>query len=292
MIQHVCMDVFTCKRCGFVAKKKYVLLCHLQRKKTCEPTNEDLDVHDLIVELTQRHLPDKVHECDKCGKQFSTRSGKSHHMKICTSSKSNINGNVVQSLHDKIVNMEQEIIKLKEVSLLSNTNHGTITNNSGTINNNNNVTINVQAPLRNFGRENMDAIPESYLAGVIMDLNIRDLIDNLHFDPDFPENHNVRLLSNKQRLMQMYMDDKWQTIPMLKGITELIDQATTKFFDYYEKNEANVIEDVGEEDARDLLNKLKNLEAMVNDKFYRGVSKDVQALLIDRKNDTALIEKS
>lgn len=248
-------SIMECKRCGHTSSQPSDLLKHLKRKRTCSPTKQNIDVTDLIAELTPEPK-EKPHECANCGKTFTTRQAKSRHMKGCQSVST---PNDIEILKQQLLQQQKSIVALQQqLACKSNAgNNNTTNHNHGTINNN----IHIHVTPRSFGNENMDAIPDSFLANTIMDLQIRNLIKELHFDPEYPENHNIRLLSTKQQLMQMYLDDKWQTIPMLKGISDLIEQATSKFMNYYNKNQANVIEDVGDDEAKDLLNKLRNLEA-------------------------------
>lgn len=190
------------------------------------------------------------------------------------------------NVDDKVFAMKSEIAELRhQLSTLlpsNNTNNGTYYNAPVT----NNITIQVTPSppiLRNFGKDNLDAVPEEFLENAIMNLQIRELIEELHFDPNYPENHNVRLTSLKRNLMQMYINDKWQTIPMLQGINDLISQATDIFLDYYKKNTDIVIENIGEEEANKLLRRLRDLEAMIQDKFRKGVTKNLEGLMIDKR---------
>lgn len=264
---------YSCPRCGYCTNDKSNFAKHLQRKTICDPSLADVDVSTMLTDLTTRTYHDKASICDNCGKRFNTRQSKYRHMKTCQTH--------VSSLAKKVASLEERLACMHPSST-NNTNNGTYYNAPVT----NNITINLplSPPLRNFGNDNMDAVPNHFLENAIMNLQIKELIKELHFDPNYPENHNIRLTSLKRNLIQMYVNNQWQTMPMLKGIDDLISQATDIFIDYYKKNEGVVKENVGEEEAEKLLRRLRDLEAVIRDKFRRNVERDVQCLMIDTRS--------
>lgn len=265
------MDSFICKRCGFEASKKYTLLCHLQRKKTCPPLKKDLDVLSLIDELTKRNLPDKTYDCDKCDKKFSTRSGKSHHMKICTVIKAD-DQQQIQTLQETVLLMQQELEKLKQQT--GNTTNNT---NNGTINN-----INIQ--IRNFGHENMDALPLSTVRESFMNnLDFKTMFQSLYCDNDFPENHNIKLKSKKDKQLLLYKDNRWNVLPYSTGLQEVFNRLSTELRRFVHLYRQDAIEDCGEEEFEELYELLHAVVHKVEQtrvkKFRKELHKDILCCL-------------
>ena len=106
-------------------------------------------------------------------------------------------------------------------------------NNINTINNNIVVTAGLNKDLKNFGFENMDALPVSLVRDLFMDLKFRDLLENLHCDPDYPENHNIRIKSIKRNVMEVYRNDKWDIVSFVNGLNELLLQGHRIFKHFY-----------------------------------------------------------
>jgi hypothetical protein len=90
------------------------------------------------------------------------------------------------------------------------------TNNYNKCNIQNNIVIN------SFGMENMKHLPPSFLNYCFANKEIAKLIENIHFDNQCPENHNVRLKSAKKELMEVYTDGKWVISDQDKTLTDLI----------------------------------------------------------------------
>lgn len=113
---------------------------------------------------------------------------------------------------------EKEALKKKiEELLLSNT-QPTI----GTQNNTqNNITININA----FGKENTDYIDDNEILACIDRVykSIPALIEKIHFDPDHPENHNIKITNKKLPYATVMGDNsKWKTVDRKDAIESLV----------------------------------------------------------------------
>lgn len=215
------LAMFTCRRCGYESNKKCNLLTHLQRKNTCKATLEDIDIEELIHDLTKREINGKAYLCEHCKKPFSTRQGKYQHMKIC-----NIEPETLLPISEVNSLIEQKVKEVLATMQLPNvTSNNNTTNNNTTNNNTNNGTIinnNVTIQIRNFNHENMDAIPKEFVHNCFRELEFATLFENLHFDPDYPENHNVRMKNSKSNLMGIYKNDSWKYVHVHDGLKEVV----------------------------------------------------------------------
>ena len=97
-----------------------------------------------------------------------------------------------------------------EASQISTT---TMNINNGNVVNGNNTTVNslhIHMP-RNFGDENTSYITKEYLAQIAhcFSSGITELMRNVHFHPEHPENHNVRLACKRDKIIEKVKDGKW-----------------------------------------------------------------------------------
>jgi hypothetical protein len=158
-------------------------------------------------------------------------------------------------------------------------------NNINTINNNIVVTAGLNKDLKNFGFENMDALPVSLVRDLFMDLKFRDLLENLHCDPDYPENHNIRIKSIKRNVMEVYRNDKWDIVSFVNGLNELLLQGHRIFKHFYKKNKEVVLEDMSEQELSEILCNLDDIENM-NKSALKPLHEELQFMLESFKHKT------
>jgi hypothetical protein len=101
-------------------------------------------------------------------------------------------------------------------------------NNTTQVNNNsqvNNTTVNntqVNITIRNFNHENMASVQEQVIADAVDSLKVDTLLRQIHWPPGYPENHNV--IVKPDNTVEIYMQDRWQTVPWHAAITKLATQ--------------------------------------------------------------------
>jgi hypothetical protein len=106
-----------------------------------------------------------------------------------------------------------------------NNSHNTIeTQNINNIQNqqNNHVIININ----NFGNERLDHITPEFTEECIRAYRgdgICSMIEKIHFDPDVPENHNIKLQSSKNKRVYVKESDRW----VIKDADHTIDKVMT-----------------------------------------------------------------
>jgi hypothetical protein len=261
---------FICKRCSSVFSSKPRLKTHLLKIKPCEFIENDLDRDLLIEELYQRKLNDKTFDCEYCNMKFNHASGKSQHKKICKSKPLD----KITVLEKTVENLVSQIKDLKNqpTNITNNTNNTQI----------NNVSIN-GVKLKDFGRENMDAVPNSLMSYLFMELRFRDLLSQLHCDPNFPENQNIRIRSVKRETMEIYRNNKWDIVSFSKGLQELLLQGHRIFKDFYKNDKERILEeDMDEVDLREILSQLQKIEDL-NKTEIKPLIEDLQMMLEEFK---------
>jgi hypothetical protein len=263
---------FICKRCKSTFLNKNNLKTHLQKKKPCVSINisSDIDNTILLDELCNRKLNDKTFDCEYCHMKFNHASTKSRHKKICKSKPLD----KITVLEKTVENLVSQIEDLKK--------HPTNITNNNTQNNTQNIT-NINVKLKDFGRENMDAVPNSLMSYLFMELRFRDLLSQLHCDPNFPENQNIRIRSVKRNTMEIFRNNKWDIVSFSKGLQELLLQGHRIFKDFYKSDKERILEeDMDEADLREILSQLQKIEDL-NKNEIKPLIEDLQMMLEEFK---------
>lgn len=128
-------------------------------------------------------------------------------------------------------------------------------------------------PLRNFGKENMDALPESLIHDLFLDMCVTEVLQNLFFDPEYPENRNIRL-KEKFNSLEFYEKNEWHRITLNHGVNKIILRVAKIFEEYYEDNKEAVEEDMTElelEEVLDELEQIKKLDKSIIEKLTNSV---------------------
>lgn len=273
--------MFECKRCGYSTIRKIDLLRHLERKKICIPSINDIEPSVLIKELTQKNYNDHTYDCSKCGTKFNTRQSRHRHMKTCKSILKEEEPSV--PLH--VVNeLKAEFEKLKQQVMQCSGSNTTV--NNGTMNINNGVVNNINIQIRNFGQENMDALPMDVVRGCFMNLDFKEIFKNIYCDNNFPENHNIKIKSKKNKQLLMYKQDQWNILPFSTGFEELFHRLSKELVQFIRSCKDEAIEDCGEEEfdrlCRLLYAAAEKVEEAKVKKFRKEVDQDLLCVLEER----------
>jgi len=282
---------YKCKRCNIIFKCKAYLKSHLQRKNTCDCINHeyDIDINILLDELYERKLNDKTFDCEYCNKKFNHASTKTQHKKICKHKPPDeitLLKNTVENLASKIDDQQTTIDEQQtQINKLESQPKNTTNNNTQI---NNNISLN-GVKLRDFGRENMDAIPESLVSSLFCELRFRELLAQLHCDPNFPENQNIRIRSIKRNTMEIFRNNKWDILTFSKGLNELLLQGHKIFSEYCKKDKNRIIqEDMDENELRDLISQLDKISKL-NKNEIKSLTDDLQMMLEEYKTTGSAI---
>ena len=255
---------YLCKRCGYKTEYKHCLIRHLKKNIACPATMQDINRETLLSEY-DRKLKEITYGCQHCSRSFNSRSNKSRHETSC-------NKNTIATLQDQIDVLMQRIDDLQKPSITNNTQ--------------NNININVNS-LRDFGCENMESLPQELIGGLFIDLRFRELIENLHCAPDYPENHNVRIKSTKRAVMEIYRNNKWHVMTFVNGLNELLRQGQRIFKDYYRNNKDKILEeDMDEDDLLLIIDKLDAIENMT-DFQVKPIRNDILSMLESYRSQLA-----
>jgi hypothetical protein len=135
---------------------------------------------------------------------------------------------------------EKEVCELRAqvASLLDKnmqTSSHTNCNNTNIETNNNNITIHIHA----FGRENIEHIEKKDILSCIGHVykSIPSLLQKIHFDPEHPENHNIKITNKKLPYASVMGDNqKWKTVDRKDAIESMVINGYNMLDEKYAEN--------------------------------------------------------
>lgn len=233
------MTDYICKRCGYKTNQKGNLIRHLESKKSCKVTIENISIEDYLKELKMRDYNDKTYECEFCSKIFNSKSSMYRHKGICKKKK--------PTLENQVELLQKEIEHLKNM-VINNTRVQT------NIAHQNNINIgNVNINIKDFSYENKDYLDDDLLLECFRGMDLIRLLEELHFNIDHPENHNIRIKNVKQNLMEVFVNGKWNVDKKEDALTDLMNNGWRIIDTYYKDNKEDIDEDLDETEVEESL---------------------------------------
>ena len=177
---------YVCPRCGYSTTIKCDIARHLNRKKICQPLQEEIPLDEAAKTAVLSQRP-------------SIDSGEPVKMEILA-----MKQQMKQQMEQQIEHLFQRLIDMLArngpASVTTDNSQGshntttTITTTTTTENSHNTTNINITL-LRPFQSENWTYISDKELRtfNVALDLtkSVMDLVELVHFNPEHPENHSV-----------------------------------------------------------------------------------------------------
>jgi hypothetical protein len=208
------------------------------------------------------------------------------HLIVCsnkpTEEKLDINNIVINNdIETRIVNRVLEEIKEKFNGIIQNNTYQTITNN-------NNTTVFVN--LNSFGNEDMSHITNDFLSHCLLNptKGITELIENIHYNTEVPQNNNIRFKSNKNNTFEKYYESKWIECDGSNSLDELIRKGykvlNKHYADYFIDNPEYYEDDV----KRIAIERFRFLSDTACQQ-YCSIKRDIRLLI---KNKTAYVVAS
>jgi hypothetical protein len=234
-----------CDICIFSSKIKTHYIRHLNTKKhlnnekNYEADNEEkYIIHHKIPQNTtfsphnttkiEDHENKKIFNCKYCNKDYSRIDSLNRHIEKNCKEKKEL---------DKMKNEKmklQEIIKsqTKQINKLLEKNGKQINN---TQNNNSNNTINNTIHINNYGEENLEMLTDEFKERCITRpfYAIIDIIRKIHFNDDYPENKNMRIVNKRDNKIQVLTDGKWQYRYKEEAVKYAFDDSNERLEQFY-----------------------------------------------------------
>ena len=233
-----------------------------------------------------------VYTCD-CGKFYNHRPSFYRHKKECSYIPSNdveTNTSQVELLIKENQEMRERLdIKDREMNELRNqvelflqqTGKNT-TNNNSTIKNQTNIG-NQYIVVNSFGNENTEHLTDQIICKLIQHSPFKcvpELIKKIHFDPEHPENHNIKLTNKKLNYAEIIKDNKWIMTNKKKVIDDVIQNSYNILDNSYTDNKDSISERQ-QERFDNFQGKYENEDETLN----RNLKEEVDLLLINGTNE-------
>ena len=265
---------------------------------SCE---KSLKRHCLSVKHIKRLDENVTHSCI-CGRSFTLLTNLSRHRKKCIQYKErNSNPTHVETLlkenckmRERLDNQDKEIerknqemdeLRKKVEMLLERTSANqtnNTTNNIQTLNSIGNQTHNVIV-VNSFGNENIDHLTDKIICKLIQTAPftcIPQLVEKIHFDPEHPENHNIKITNKKMNYAEIVKDNKWVTANKKKVIDDVIQKSYNILDETYTDNKDSL-----SEKRQERFENFQDKYEGDNEELLRNIKNDVDLILINGTNE-------
>lgn len=254
----ICNDKFHCCTCNIPFRDKYTLNKHLNTTK-----------HKLNVEGINWYY------CD-CGKKYQYKKSRKLHQTTCKIYSENNRKKEQESIGTKKLELKineltektrmlEEQIKNKETIHVNNT-----INNSSTLYDDD---INV------FGNENIYYVKGPQILECVMELykSIPAMVEKIYFDPNHPENHNVKITNKKLPYASVIgSDKKWKIMKQEEVIDQMVNKCFSLLNDTYRENRTKL-----SENEQKQFDEYTNKYVMNDKKTIKDIKYDVKILIIN-----------
>jgi Fe-S-cluster formation regulator IscX/YfhJ len=130
-----------------------------------------------------------------------------------------------------------------------------------------------------YGEEDMNAIPEFFIRSCFMNLEFGTVFENLHKDPDFPQNNNIKMKAGRKKALEVYMDGAWVTKEYDEQIHDIILRIHGIFDDYQRSGHEKILEDMTEEEWMDIQKELDDIKDSGSDRYAKVKAEIVNVLV-------------
>tara|TARA_A100001015_G_C14825942_1_gene646683 strand:- start:65 stop:898 length:834 start_codon:yes stop_codon:yes gene_type:complete len=222
------MNNYKCLRCGFKTDRIYNFKKHLNRKFICKPKLSEISIKDIIKHYNLynyskqdvKEIENNLFECNFCNKKFCRKDALKRHLRNRCKKKV-YNNDTKKKMRLKLEDMFIEIYKMQQI--IDNQNKIINKNIKKSIINKNKITNDVK--VNNFGNENLNYLNEKVYKKILAypKTSIPRLIRKIHFNPNHPENHNVRIKNKKLKWAEIRENNEWRLRHKKKVLDDLVD---------------------------------------------------------------------
>jgi hypothetical protein len=218
---------YKCSGCTFSTQYITSIKNHIARKNKCSEGVLEIQIIDADI------------RCTFCDTKLSNNNSLSRHLKTC---KEKLKIELYDRKKDKeIAELKKELKKerSKNAKAVAKTINNTTNNNTMTNSNNTNTINNyITISLTPYNDPNMEGM-QQYLEAAIRKtfLSVPTLIENIHFNKEYPENHNICITNRRTKDARVFDGKRWKTINKDLLLNEMVDT--------YERELTNFAEEKG-----------------------------------------------
>ena len=247
--------MFQCTCCGYTAKTKQTLQRHHARKIKCiektfiplvDTENENQNENEAPDPEIAVPVREGVCKCKWCARTFNFKSNMYKHQQVCKEAPASPASPApeIQSKQDPTMEAFYDIIKKYNISKeaadelikalpISTTTEINTTNNTATINNN---TVNI---ILSFGNEDISYITDAILTNLVANSKtcVQKLIRLIHFNPEHPENQNIRRGITSRKSLNAFDGHKWNLVHKNEVLNKMIRTAWSMIMSFSNTNQ-------------------------------------------------------
>ena len=233
-----------CARCHYIGDTRQSIYRHLTRQHPCYPIYSSRECHDLLADFEQKWKarraiagPKRSKDaksasaspkvCCECGNTFAFASSLSRHKQTACKGRSTNQGvpTAVDARQPSTVSCPQQ------AHTINNNNSNNTIHTTNTINNN--IIINA------LGNESLEHITPAFLDQCVRRTNkgIVELIERIHFDPDTPENCNIKATNVKLPLVKYNDGVRWKWGRKDHLLDQIVDRGHGLMQEHFDDNE-------------------------------------------------------
>ena len=286
------MSIHNCEECKFITENKRDYQRHIKTKKHQKNVGEiedDKGIRKVSAEYPKgirkvsteypkgirKPLDDVIYECEYCDATFKHNNNKYRHQKYrCKAKKTSDENVLLLQEKDKQIQEHSKRVEYLEKMLndamkkINTTNINTTNTNCTT----NNIIIN------GYGKEDISYIKDSEWLKMLT--NPRESITKLfletHFNPEHPENTNIRQRNRNSKFIEVHDGDNWKNKKKKKMLSDVADDKQGILDDKFIKDD-DIQNSMSERQKQS--HSLYHDEVFYNDK--KEIVEEMEACLLD-----------
>jgi len=236
---------FQCKRCGDMFARKDYLRAHLKRKIVCDPTIDDINVQDLLTEMSKNNtIP-----CMYCDKQFATIKTRNKHQMYSCENKPEPR---------------------------------TVINNYNTVINNYSIIIHTFGSENIEHVTSNKEFLERCLKTIQQD-GMKNLIEKIHYCEDHPENCNVRVKSVRNDLFEVFKNNRWEIADKNETLDMMIRRGYRILHTFYHDDTNSAFKDSDMNDFDGKIFQLITKVGVKDPGVYFPLRKQIFAMVVNKR---------
>lgn len=203
--------IYKCPRCDYIFHTTQSIKNHIEKKKKCDSLISDIQINMDNIIVIENQI-----SCEHCDRVYNNKYSLTKHLNTCKKYKEKQENQEKQEISERMKLLEEEMKQLKQ--------HPSIINNTNTINNiNSNNTTNISVVL-GHEKTNTSFLTDGKLADYSRSIMLRtpNIIKDVHFDPNRPENHNMYISNIKSDFAHKYEGDTWAIVDKKDFIDDVV----------------------------------------------------------------------
>ena len=229
------MTIYKCDKCNFIDENKALYQRHINTKKHQKNMGEIENTKGIPKPIVMQPQDSQdateivLYECDYCDASFRHTQSKYKHQKYRCKAKQSMDGKDLL-LQEKDKQIEQLVKQLNRAMDKINTTNNTT--------NNTNCTTNI-ININGYGKEDISYLTNEdwvRIASVPRD-SVLKLFSETHFNPDHPENKNIRQTNKKSKFIEVHDGDNWKNKKKKKMLSDVAEDKQGILDDKVAKND-------------------------------------------------------